>query len=900
MGALRGSADGFRDAHGEQPGVINGGRATTDGVGPISRLAERIAGFFSPRKPVTRDQELAARVLKDQFLVSLPILLTIFVLRLALGSELTEAANLALIALIAVNLIGALIFRSGRVHLSGVVLTVALWAAATYTSWTHPGFREGMVVVVLLAALIAFLVLPWRSSLMLAVLSTSSIVALELRGLGQTCAESQPDRVLALVGSLLAAGSLTFVVRKSLHRAIHQTLTAQNALTRSEEELSSVLRKTPDIIYRLDPEGSIVYVNDAVRRYGYDPSKMAGTHLLDYVHPEDRDMARHRVDERRTGDRRTKALEIRLLTRPGRGWVAEYTEVPAFQETVFLLEAEGLYEDSTEPKRYVGTQGIARDITDRKRAEEALRKSEEKYSKVFQVAPAGFAVTTLDEARFLDVNEEFERIFGYKRDELIGRSAFNIESWVNPDKRGQIVNLLRRGELAKDLELPCRAKNGSPLTVRYNGQLIDIEGAACLLSAFSDITERRLLESQLQQAQRLEAVGRLAGGIAHDFNNMLTVILGQAEMAFSGLAPANPVYESIQEIRDAAERSAQLTRQLLTFARKQDTAPRILDLNEAISERLGMLRRLIGENVVLKWNPSGGLWSVKMDPTQLDQVLVNLLVNARDAIIDIGTLTISTENKLQEETSPPLGGSARAEEWVLLTVTDTGTGMNNETLAHIFEPFFTTKEIGKGTGMGLATVYGIVQHIGGRTEVESELGKGTTFRVYLPRTHEAAKNVQEAEETVFARGCETVLVLEDEPAILKLTRTTLQRLGYSVIAAASAREALALATQQEGPLHLLLTDVVMPEMNGLDLYAKIAASNPGIRVIFMSGYSENVFARPVDGNQGVAFLQKPFSLRQLSAKVREVLDWDKNEREQNQIDATRVPMAAKARSGHDA
>jgi PAS domain S-box-containing protein len=813
-------------------------------------------------------------VLTGQFLVSLPILLPILVLRLAFGTELAETGNLALIALIAVNLIAAPILRSGRVYLSGAVLTFALWAAVTFMSWTHPGIREGMVVVLLLAALIAILVLPWRSSLTLGVLTMSSIVMLELRGLGQTYAGSQTDRILALVGSLLAVCDLTFVVRESLHRALRQTLATQQALSRSEEELSSILKKTPDIIYRLDPEGRIVYMNDAVRRYGYEPSKMIGKHILEYVHPEDRHLAKHHVDERRTGDRSTKALEIRLLTRQGEERVAEYTAVPVFRETVFLLRAEGLYEDGTEPKHYLGTQGIARDITDRKRAEEALRKSEEKYSKVFQAAPAGFAVTTLDEARFLDVNKEFERIFGYKRDELIGRSAFDIESWVDPDKREQIINLLRRGEIAKDLEMPCHAKNGSPLTVRYNGHLIDIEGTACSLSAFEDITERRRLESQLQQAQKLEAVGRLAGGIAHDFNNMLAVILGHAGIASRDLAPSNPIYESIQEIRSAAESSSELTRQLLTFARKQETAPRILDLNDAVSERLGMLRRLIGENVELGWNPGVSLWSVRMDPTQVDQILINLVVNARDAINDVGTLTISTENKLQEELSPKPGSDAGPKEWVLLTVTDTGTGMNNETLAHIFEPFFTTKEIGKGTGMGLATVYGIVQHNRGRIEVESELSKGTTFRVYLPRTLEAAVNVHETEKTELARGYETLLVVEDERAILKIIRITLQPLGYSVIEAASAKDALTLATHHEGPLHLLLTDIVMPEMNGLDLYTRIATSHPGIKVIFMSGHSADVLLRLDDGKEDIAFLHKPFSMRQLSAKVREVLDLD--------------------------
>ena len=271
---------------------------------------------------------------------------------------------------------------------------------------------------------------------------------------------------------------------------------------------------------------------------------------------------------------------------------------------------------------------------------------------------------------------------------------------------------------------------------------------------------------------------------------MLTVILGRAEMASGELAPANPLFEDIREIRRAAERSSELTRELLTFARKQDVAPRPLNLNQAISERLGMLRRLIGENVALRWNPAPGLWQVKMDPVQIDRILVNLSVNARDAIGDVGTLTISTENKLLEGVLPQPAPGERPREWVLLTVTDTGTGMSEETVAHIFEPFFTTKETGKGTGMGLATVYGTVEHSGGWIEVQSELGNGTTFRIYLPRTHDTTIQIDDSSQDQLASGHETVLVVEDELAILKFVRTALQRQGYTVVDATSAEDAL--------------------------------------------------------------------------------------------------------------
>ena len=862
----------LREAHEEQPSVIDGGRATTESLGPISRLTDRVGGLFSPRKPVPREQEPGVRVPKDQFLVSLLIPLTILVLRLALGTELAETANLALFALIAVNLIAALILRSGRVYLSGVVLTFALWAAVTFISWTHPGIREGMVVYLLLAAVIAFLVLPWRSSLTLAVLTMSSIVILELRGFGRTYAVSQPGRILALVGGLFAVCDLIFVVRESRDRALCQAPSAQHALSNSVKELSSLLQRTPDIIFRLDMEGRITFVNAAVRRYGYDPAKMVGTSLLSYVHPEDRDLARRRLNERRKGDRSTEALEIRLLTSRGDERVAEYTALLVQQEPVLLVQAEGLYERGTGPEHYIGTQGIARDITDRKRAIDALKKSEEKYSKVFHAAPAGITLTSLDEARFLDVNEEFERIYGFSRDELIGRTAFDIGLWPDPSEREHIVNLLRQGEPVKGLEVQGRRKNGEARTVRYNGQLIDIGGIDYLISAVVDTTDHKSLESQLRQAQKLEAVGRLAGGIAHDFNNMLAVILGQAELASQTLVPGNPAHESIQEIRKAAGRSAELTNQLLVFARRQDAAPRPLDLNQAISERLAMLRRLIGENVALKWNPAPSPWSVKMDPTHVDQILINLAVNARDAITDVGTLTISTENRVREEAPSQNARGQSQGQWVLLSVTDTGTGISDETLAHLFEPFFTTKEIGKGTGMGLATVYGIVQHNGGRIEVESELGKGTTFRIFLPRAYEAAISADQADQTRVALGRETVLLVEDEPAILKIVRMTLQRLGYVVIEAGSAEEALAAAAKLDKSLHLLVTDVVMPTMNGHLLFQEIANTHPGIKVIFMSGFSADAFPHSGDGKGDVSFLQKPFTMQQLSAKVREVLD----------------------------
>ena len=837
----------------------------------VRSLRTRIGGLFAPRRSIPDHQRLAAQLLNGLFLASVPIFLAAIVVRLALGIGLMEIANATLLALIAGGLLGALMLRWGRVYLSGFVLTFALWAAGTFMSWEYFGIRDATAFIPLFAVLIAFVVLPWRAGLLLTVLNGGSIwlyVAREVRSIHGPEVPPPVDAGLTFTAILILVSLLAFVFGQILRRAIRKTIAAQQALSSSEQELSSILHRTPDIIYRLDAEGRITYVNDAVRRYGCEPSQLVGRRPIDYVRPEDRAVARQCLDEGRADEPWTEALEVRLVP-PGAAPGAGDGAALVAAEPVFLIQEECLYTEGAGPERLLGTQGIARDITDRKRVEDALRRSEEKYAKVFQAAPAGFIIATLEGARILDVNEEFERICGYRRDELIDHSALEIGLWVDPAERQRLVELLKGGGLAKDREVQGRAKNGEVRTVRYNAQHIDIGGTACLLSAVEDITERKRLELQLQQAQKLEAVGRLAGGIAHDFNNMITVIAGRAEMASRHLAPESPVSESIQEIRKAAERSSELTRQLLVFARGQSAAPRVLNLNDAISERLGMLQRLVGEGVELNWNPAPDLWPVKMDSVHVDQILVNLVANARDAMADVGALTISTENGPSDPSRPPQPGESPIE-WVLMTLTDTGTGMSEETLAHIFEPFYTTKELGKGTGMGLATVYGIVQHTGGRIEVDSRLGVGTSFRISLPRTREAPAPEHKRDPHPPVPGRETVLVVDDERAILKFIRATLQQLGYTVIQAGSAKEALAHAARYRGALHLLLTDVVMPRMNGRDLYARIAAFHPEIRVVFMSGY-------PTPGETGStgdegSFLQKPFSMHRLSAKIREVLD----------------------------
>jgi CheY-like chemotaxis protein len=371
----------------------------------------------------------------------------------------------------------------------------------------------------------------------------------------------------------------------------------------------------------------------------------------------------------------------------------------------------------------------------------------------------------------------------------------------------------------------------------------------------------------------MEAVGRLAGGVAHEFNNMLQAILGNAAMAMMDVPPASPLRSHLEEIQKAADHSAELTRQLLAFARKQTAAPKILDLNETVEGMLKMLRRLLGGAIALAWLPGKNPGLVKMDPSQIGQILINLCVNARDAMGDTGRITIKTDSAHLDQTFCTLHPGAAPGEHVLLAVSDDGCGMDHETIAHLFEPFFTTKEIGKGTGLGLATVYGIVKQNNGFIEVRSEPGQGTNFRIYLPRHlgKTVPKPLEAAKNTVL-QGRETILVVEDEPMILKMIRSMLQLHGYVVQTAATPGEAIRLAREGAGTIRLLLTDVIMPEMNGGDLATILVALHPGLKCLFMSGYPDDIVDHRGVLNEDVRFLQKPFSMKDMLEAVRDILD----------------------------
>ncbi|MBV5319173.1 MAG: response regulator, partial [Desulfobulbaceae bacterium] len=472
------------------------------------------------------------------------------------------------------------------------------------------------------------------------------------------------------------------------------------------------------------------------------------------------------------------------------------------------------------------------------------------------------------------VNPAFEQMTGYLREELVGRNprilrsgnhdeSFYHDLWETITSgqtwSGRMVNKRKDGRLYTEETTISPVRDPLGKIVNY-------------VAVKRDITQDLQLSSQLQQSQKMEAIGLLAGGVAHDYNNMLGVILGYAELALEKVEPGEPLHADLEIIITAANRSADITRQLLTFARKQTIVPVVLDLNQTVESMLTMLRRLIGEDIDLAWLPKTGLSVIKMDPTQVDQTLANLCVNARAAISGVGQITIETGNAVFDETYCAGHFGFVAGEYVLLAVSDDGCGMSKEVLDHIFEPFFTTKEEGQGTGLGLSTVHGIINQNNGFINVYSEPGKGTTFKIYLPRfVDHAVFTPQEKIADIPLSHGETVLVVEDEPALLMMAKMMLGKLGYHVLAAGSPGEAIALAEAHESAIHLVITDVVMPEMNGRELAEWLQSLYPNLKVLFMSGYTADVIAHRGVLKEGVHFIQKPFSIKDLAVKARDVL-----------------------------
>jgi len=517
------------------------------------------------------------------------------------------------------------------------------------------------------------------------------------------------------------------------------------------------------------------------------------------------------------------------------------------------------------------------DISERKRAERALLDESERRRVLTDNSRDGIVIID-QEYRVYEANRRFVEMLGYSPDEMSSLAVRDFdEFFVDRQVWGDVANLASTG---MTFETRFRRKDGATFPVEVSVSATNWAGQQLVFCICRDISERKRaeeenkkLEQQLVQAQKLEAVGRLAGGVAHDFNNMLGVILGHAEIALKETGPADPRYEDLQEILKAADRSAALTRQLLAFARKQTVSPRVLDLNETVASMLKMLRRLIGEDIELLWSPGHDLWPVKIDPSQIDQMLANLAVNARDAIGGVGRVTIATANATLTRESYRDGQTIPPGDYVVLTVSDTGTGMAEDVLDHIFEPFYTTKEVGKGTGLGLSTVFGIVKQNNGFVEVRSAADTGTIFQIYLPKCSTGTVELDGGmESSKPPRGDETVLIVEDEPAILKLGATILERQGYNVLTAATPAQAIQTVAEQGDAIQLLITDVVMPEMNGRDLVRRVREVKPDLKCLYISGYTADAIAHHGVLEEGVRFLQKPFSILELATRVRQVLD----------------------------
>lgn len=521
------------------------------------------------------------------------------------------------------------------------------------------------------------------------------------------------------------------------------------------------------------------------------------------------------------------------------------------------------------------------DVTDRKQVEEALRRRTEELQAILDTVPATIWFKDGDN-NFLRVNRAVCEMMGLPAAAIEGKNATELfPDWLAEKYYRDDLEVIHSGKPMMGIEQQLANGAGELRWVSTDKvPWFDAQGNPSGVLVFSvDITDRKLAEEereklrqQLAQSRKIESVGRLAGGVAHDYNNMLGVIIGYTEMALAGVNPDDPLHADLQEILNAAMRSADITRQLLAFARKQTISPVVLDLNETVEGMLKMLRRLIGENLDLAWFPKAGLAPVKMDPSQIDQILANLCVNARDAITGVGNVTIETDMVSFDEAYCAGHEGFVPGQFVLLAVSDSGCGMDRETLQSIFEPFFTTKEVDKGTGLGLSTVYGIVKQNGGFINVYSEPGSGTTFKIYLPCAREQVSQDGLREKKKESRGTETLLLVEDEQSILKLGKTILEQHGYTVFTACGPAEALELVKNLATPIHLLITDVIMPEMSGKDLYERLRLDNQHLECIFMSGYTANVIAHNGVLDQGVNFLQKPFSVSTLTEKVRGVLD----------------------------
>src|SRR5438445_3841524 len=686
--------------------------------------------------------------------------------------------------------------------------------------------------------------------------------------------------VIIVTGSLdeetaaeyIRAGAVDYVVKHRLHRlapAVSRAIVNARDV-RERKRAEQELRRTTEFLSHAQAfahigswewdiaRDTVIWSAETYQIFGLSPAQgsLALEQYLALIHPDDRG---------------TVAGAVRRTLDTGAPFEIDHRIVHSDGSIHFLHGRGGVVRDAT--GRPVGMTGTVLDITARKQAEEALRQANDRLETLIASAP--LAIYSTDAAGAVQTwNPAAARLFGWTASEVVGRPVPTV-----PEENGaQCTGLRPRvigGESLNGVEVVRRKKDGTPVTASLSAApLRDAEGRVTgILTLIQDVTDVKRLEQQFFQAQKMEAVGRLAGGVAHDFNNLLTAILGSTDLLLESLPADHPGREEAVETRKAALRAADLTRQLLAFSRQQVLAPRVLDLNDVVTDMHKMLHRLIGEDVELRTVLGENLGAARADPGQIEQVVVNLAVNARDAMPNGGRLTIETANVDLDDGYAAEHTVVVPGRYVMLAVSDTGMGMDAATKTRVFEPFFTTKPKGKGTGLGLATVYGIVKQSGGYVWVYSEPGQGTGLKIYLPGVDAPVEASSPAHpKTGSLAGSETVLVVEDQEEVRRLTRRILEGRGYRVLVAASGPEALRLAEHQAGGIVLLVTDVVMPGMGGRELGLLLGPARPRMNVLYVSGYTDESIVHHGVLEPGVAFMQKPFSAEGLARKVREVLD----------------------------
>ncbi|MEW5976221.1 MAG: PAS domain S-box protein [Acidobacteriota bacterium] len=686
----------------------------------------------------------------------------------------------------------------------------------------------------------------------------------ELRSAASEGSYQSEGEQLRKDGSRFRASSVTTALRDETGRLsgfacvtqdISKQSTAEAALHQGEGHYRQLVELSPCAICVLC-DNRIVLANRSFQKLlgASRPDDLIGRPPLDLIHPDYHALFTERMRQLWDREEVVAQMDAKLSCLDGSVVDAE------------VLAAPHVYEGKP------ATQVTVHDLTTRCRVPQALLETESKYKNLVEKSLVG--VYLIQEGQFVYVNPKLAEIFGYQDHEVMSRPVLEL---VAARDRALVEEQLRRRTEGSVQSLHYTftgiRKDEHEILVEVHGSRTDYQGKPAVIGTLLDITEKSVLENQLRQSQKMEAVGRLAGGIAHDFNNLLTAIIGYSELLVPQFEVENPVRKDIEEIQRAGKRAANLTRQLLAFSRKQVLQPKVLDLNQVIGELEPMLRRLIGEDIELRTLLGGNLHAVKVDPGQIEQIVMNLAINSRDAMPQGGKLTIETSNVELDDSYSRRHVAVVPGSYVMLAVSDTGCGMDAETQSHIFEPFFTTKEPGKGTGLGLSTVYGIVKQSGGNIWVYSELGKGTVFKIYLPRVEELpgvdeARPQSSSEKTPCV---ETILVVEDEPIVRNLVRDVLRKEGYVVLEAQRGLEAVEMVARHQGPIHLLLTDVVVPQMGGHKLAGQLTRWRPDLRIVYMSGYTDSAIVHHGLLQAGTTFLQKPFTPEVLLAKVRQAL-----------------------------